>query len=161
MWINLRKWWVSFHPLYCKYQSGNLLFPPPFLYLNVHTSTVQGGVNSEVDGTGCDTGIIVVDEQRVVGDLVPSCPPAHDHLIGVDLTMQLVHVLGEVQLHCNLECRRIAYKFKGKICSLINSVSIILIFRRTVYMFVLPCKGFNSISTSSSLTSIEGSKSLG
>lgn len=73
------------------------------MYLNVHASPVQGGVNSEVDRAGGNARVVVVDEQRVVGDLVPCRPPADNHLIWVDLAVEFVHVLGEVQLHSDLE----------------------------------------------------------
>ena len=67
---------------------------------------MQGGVGSKVDGTAGDTGVVVVDKQWVVSDLMACCPPPNNHLIGIDFPMQLVHVLGEVQLHCNLEERK-------------------------------------------------------
>ena len=50
-----------------------------FLYLHVDFSPVQGGVNSDVDGGGGDPAVVVVDEQAVVGDLVPRCKPPYDH----------------------------------------------------------------------------------
>lgn len=64
---------------------------------------MQCGVDGEVDGAGGDSGIIVMDEQGVVSDLVTCCPPANDHLAGVDLAVKLVHVLGKVQLHRDLD----------------------------------------------------------
>lgn len=63
---------------------------------------MQCGVYREVDGAGGDTGVVVMDQQGMVSDLMTCCPPPYDHLSGIDLPVQLIHVLGEVQLHGNL-----------------------------------------------------------
>lgn len=63
---------------------------------------MQCGVYREVDGAGGDAGVVVMDQQGVVSDLMSRCPPPDNHLGGIDLPVQLVHVLGKVQLNGNL-----------------------------------------------------------
>jgi hypothetical protein len=60
-------------------------------------------VHAEVHGCGCFSRVKVVDEHRVLGDLVACGVPPHNDFLAVDLSVKLVH--RPVILHVHRDLR--------------------------------------------------------
>ena len=59
-------------------------------------------VHAEVHGCGSFSRVKVVDENRVLGDLVTSSVPPHNRLFAVHLPVQLVHRAVVLHVHSYL-----------------------------------------------------------